>query len=557
MKRLSIAKRLALVGLVLVSAIVAIIAIQASSLSQTVVREREAKVKDMVSAVIAMAKMNEAAVASGKLGAEEARGRVVAAALGMRWGEGDYFTIYQTDGVTLAHGNPEFVGKNRIDFVDAQGVHVVRELIELGRRGGGYLDYTVPRAGRTEPSAKIGYAELFKPWDWVVTSGVYVDDIDVAVWRQLRVAGGLALIALLIASTLGLLVARGIVGPIAGMTATMGRLAEGDYSVAIEAGDRSDEIGAMARAVKIFKDAIIDRQTLAEREAAEQEARLRRTASLASLTDGFSKAFKAVGDGIAASSESVGSDSRTLTETAERTERQADAVAEASARASSNVATVAAAAEQLTASIAEINGKVLAAARASTEAVEQSDAAGETVRGLATAAERIGQVVTLINSIASQTNLLALNATIEAARAGAAGKGFAVVAAEVKGLATQTAGATGEIQAQVSAIQAETTRAVAAISHISRTILSIREITTGVAGAVEEQTAATAEISRAIQEASHGTREVAEAIGVVSSATETTGRAILSLRRTSEQLSTQARLLNTQVSDFIAKAHQA
>jgi len=361
---------------------------------------------------------------------------------------------------------------------------------------------------------------------------------------------------MVIGVALAFIIGGSIAGPIGSITAAMRGMAGGSVNVDIPGEGRRDEVGDMAQALGVFKSAILEREALAERDRQEQVEKAKRAEALSLLNEGFSTAFKEVGDGIVASSRAVDADSNTLALGAQRTAEQADEVAQASTRASNNVATVAAAAEELRASITEINGQVLAAARASTDAVEQSKRASETVRGLAAAAERIGQVVSLINAIASQTNLLALNATIEAARAGEAGKGFAVVAAEVKGLANQTASATGEIQSQVDAIQTETSRAVEAISDIAGAIISIQEITTSVAGAVEEQTAATAEISRSVQQASEGTNDVARAIAVVSSATEATGAAIESLRSTSEGLSAQAQLLQTQVTDFIDKARQ-
>src|SRR5581483_3187990 len=140
------------------------------------------------------------------------------------------------------------------------------------------------------------------------------------------------------------------------------------------------------------------------------------------------------------------------------------------------------------------------------------------VQGLADAAQKIGDVVRIISEIASQTNLLALNATIEAARAGEAGKGFAVVASEVKTLATQTAKATDEITGQVQSIQSATSSSAAAIKGIGQTINRVSEISTTIASAVEEQGAATREISRSVQQAAQGTQEVSTNITSVRTA---------------------------------------
>src|SRR6202008_3667273 len=115
---------------------------------------------------------------------------------------------------------------------------------------------------------------------------------------------------------------------------------------------------------------------------------------------------------------------------------------------------------------------------------------------------RIGDVIKLITAIAEQTNLLALNATIEAARAGDAGKGFAVVAQEVKALASQTSKATEEIVGQIQSMKSTTQGSVAAIKEIGGTINQVAEIVSAIAAAVEEQSAATAEISRNIQQPS-------------------------------------------------------
>jgi methyl-accepting chemotaxis protein len=141
---------------------------------------------------------------------------------------------------------------------------------------------------------------------------------------------------------------------------------------------------------------------------------------------------------------------------------------------------------------------------------------------LSKAAARIGDVVELINTIAGQTNLLALNATIEAARAGEAGRGFAVVASEVKALAEQTAKATGEIGQQITGIQAATQESVTP-SRNQRHHRKLSEISSTIAAAVEEQGAATQEISRNVQQAAQGTQQVSSNITDVQRGASETG----------------------------------
>ncbi len=163
----------------------------------------------------------------------------------------------------------------------------------------------------------------------------------------------------------------------------------------------------------------------------------------------------------------------------------------------------------------------------------------------------------LITEIAAQTNLLALNATIEAARAGEAGKGFAIVAQEVKALANQTAKATEEISTQISAMQTATRDSVTDIKEIGVTIGRISEIAGAIAAAVEEQGAATQEISRNVQEAARGTTQVANNIADVNRGAGETGSASSQVLGSAKSLASESAQLKGQVESFVQKVRAA
>ena len=353
--------------------------------------------------------------------------------------------------------------------------------------------------------------------------------------------------------------------PIGEITAAMSKISSGDKQANVPFLDRLDEVGAMAHALDIFKKNLLETDRLrAEQEAmkAEQEelkkkAEIEKKAAMQKLADDFEASIRGVVNTVSSASTELQVTAQAMSATAEQTNQQASAVAAASEQASTNVQTVATAGEELSASITEISRQVSQSSEMTQQAVEQAERTNVQIRSLAEAAQKIGDVVKLINDIAGQTNLLALNATIEAARAGEAGKGFAVVASEVKSLANQTAKATEEISSKIAEMQSATGDSVQAIHSISETISSINEIATTIASAIEEQGAATQEISRNVQQAAKGTQEVSSNIGGVTQAASDTGSAATQVLSSASELAQQGELLREKVDNFIATVRAA
>jgi len=381
--------------------------------------------------------------------------------------------------------------------------------------------------------------------------------IESAIWStavEMSVLGGIALILALFGV---LVIHRSVARPLAVVTHVTEAVAGGNAALSIPYGERHDEIGALARSISVFQDAMRFNVELNKTVQSDADARARQQERIAAEIGKFGAAIEASLSELARLFEQLSAASSQLTEAADFASLRTAGAATASGEASTNVREIAVAAEELARSVSEIDRQVVQSNVITNKAVSEVVSTNNAVKELDEAARRIGDVIKLITDIAGQTNLLALNATIEAARAGEAGRGFAVVAGEVKALSSQTAKATDEIGTQITAMQDATRRSIQAIAGIERTILEIGEISTAISTAVTEQGAATQEIARSGAVAASRTNDTTAEVGRVGDATENTRISAASVKTLADDLAAAAGKIRTQVDQFFQNLRAA
>ncbi|HLZ02409.1 MAG TPA: methyl-accepting chemotaxis protein [Bradyrhizobium sp.] len=359
--------------------------------------------------------------------------------------------------------------------------------------------------------------------------------------------GGIAL-ALVVVGVI--IIARSIARPLSVITTTIKQVAEGAENVEVPHTARSDEIGALARAIKVFQEAMERNRKLNAQVSEQSSARQERSRHVEASVEEFRQAIGAVLHALTDNASAMRNTAQTINRVTSDANQRAVAASGATAQASGNVSAVAGAAEELSASVQEIGRQVSHSAAAVEHTGQRTEKSIAEIESLAAATQRIDGVLTLIQAIAEQTNLLALNATIEAARAGDAGRGFAVVAHEVKALAGQTAKATEEIGQNVGMIQSSTRNAVDAVREIGGAVRGINDITTTIAGAVGQQDQATREISANAQSAAQGNETLVNNINSLREAIGETNAAAASVLAASDDLATTADTLSREVEKF-------
>ena len=583
MKSLRISSRLYLLVAV---ALVITAAAMTFSLFQTqdrLVAERKAMLSAMNENAVTVFAAYHEMEKSGELTRQEAQARALAAIAAMRYQDSGYFWVNDMNQTMVMHPiNPAMNGQDQSNLEDPTGKNIFAEMTKVVRaEGKGFVDYMWPKPGFDEPVQKYSHVHGFQPWGWIVGTGVYADDLAAMFWNNAMVYGGILALAVIVTLATAYAIVRSVVAPVSALTGAMGRLASGDNEVEVPATDRGDEIGKMAQAVQVFKDAAIEKLRVeahavelregAEADRTRTEAEKARAAredqiAIGSLAEGlaclakgdltyrieaefapkaaqlktdFNRAMAQLEETMATVSGAIGAMrtgtgeiSQAADDLSRRTEQQAASLEETAAALDQITSTV-----KKTASSAREAEAVAGAARGGAE--KSGAVVREAVDAMAKiekSSEEIGQIIGVIDEIAFQTNLLALNAGVEAARAGEAGKGFAVVAQEVRALAQRSAEAAKEIKSLISTSTEQVNQGVGLVGQtgevldqIVTQVTEMSDLVTAIASSAQDQSTALGEVNVAVNQMDQVTQQNAAMV-------EQSTAASHSLAREAEQL---------------------
>ncbi|GAB4348587.1 MAG: methyl-accepting chemotaxis protein [Oricola sp.] len=555
------------------------------------VAERKAKLADMNATAIAVMADYDARAKAGEMSLDEAKARAQSAIMAMRYGDDGYFWLQGYDGVMISHPiKAALNGQYLLDLEDPTGKKFFQDMIDVVKgsdNSAGFVDYMWPKPGFEEPVQKYSHVAGYKPWGWIVGTGVYADDLQALLTNSVRTTVFTLLAAAVLTLAAAFAIGRSISRPVTALKDVMNEVARNDTHNDVPHTDRGDEIGEMAHALVALRKSVIERNELEQhkdeqqreiesqrRANDEQTARvsaaqkavvsslgeaLNRLASgdltfevgdlgaeYAELRDDFNRTVtqlrsmvSAIQNAIQTIQGGAGEISTATNDLSRRTEQQAAALEE-----------TAAALEQITATVNQSSIGASEARDIVANARSEADHSGDVVRNAVAAmgrieesSRRITEIIAVIDEIAFQTNLLALNAGVEAARAGEAGKGFAVVAEEVRELAQRSATAAKEIKTLIESSAGEVENGVKLVNATGTAL-------EGIAAGVQEISNRIETIATSAREQAIGLQEINVAINEMDKTTQQNAAMVEETTAASHSLAEEAHNLAEMIAQF-------